>query len=299
VTQLIAATGMENSSPRYRGVIQPFGVAPSRHLNGPLACSCPLPSAASAAFAAFHRRLPASSQSPSCVRLVFTRTGLTRGVQTSSGAGTAAAERTGPEEPSWDRPDGLEIRERRAWATWQLAIAGFVCLIVGMMIGYSGKRPATVATAGVSTRVTLPGSGGSTAANGHPATSLVASAPESTAAPTTLAPATAPVSAAAACNTPKGTLLPNTPGSGPSDLPAFSATGPFCIGWVYNCAGAPGGSGPFLISVSGGGASVGPPAVQESNRQGSGVTPQTVTGTQRLRVSSDPGCRWAIKVTST
>ena len=201
-------------------------------------------------------------------------------------------------DPSWDQPGGLGIREQRSWATWQMAVAAGLAVIVGMMIGYSGKKQSSTRSTG-SGPVSLSGLGAGVTATTTPSRVGVQPGTPPTSAPVAPANSIAPSSgsAAAACNQPKGFLLPNTPGRGPDALPAFTTHGAWCIGWVFDCAGAPSGTATFdILGVTATGTT---PIVQQSDRKAAGVTPQGAVGPQQLRVSTDPGCRWAVKVSST
>src|ERR1700704_1352947 len=51
-------------------------------------------------------------------------------------------------EPSWRQSGALGIRERRSWATWQLVVAAGLAWVLGMMVGYSGKKPSSGAGTG-------------------------------------------------------------------------------------------------------------------------------------------------------
>jgi hypothetical protein len=39
------------------------------------------------------------------------------------------------------------------------------------------------------------------------------------------------------------------------------------------------------------------PGVDQTSREAQGITPQTATGRQHLKVTTDPACQWAVKVT--
>jgi hypothetical protein len=93
--------------------------------------------------------------------------------------------------------------------------------------------------------------------------------------------------------------MANTNHTGPTDLPTFKAGGGWKIGWAYSCVLAPGGTAAFTITVVSDPGAVANPtaAVETTGRSGSGVTPQTSTGQQHLKVATDPACKWAIKVT--
>jgi hypothetical protein len=157
-----------------------------------------------------------------------------------------------------------------------------------MMVGYSGKKPSS-------------GDG-----TGRPIVSLGALAATTPttgggAPPTTAATETTVTTLAAA---PAGAvptvLLPNTPGTGPSDLPAFTAAGPWNIGWHFRCVNTPAGTGTFTVEVvpdAGGPATPAAPTIQQTSREGQGITPQTAPGRQHLKITTDPACQWAVKVT--
>ncbi|MHB8464806.1 MAG: hypothetical protein ACYDD7_08215 [Acidimicrobiales bacterium] len=209
---------------------------------------------------------------------------------------------SGP-DPDWSQPGGLGIREQRAWATWHLAVVAIASLAVGMAISYSFERPSTgSATTGL---VSL---GADTSpSSAHPGTATSTSIT-----PTTLADAISPgttpttetsttvASNPASPTTAAGsvTLMPNTVGKGPSELPAFTVSGPWRIGWTFNCAQAPTGSAEFIVSVVAADGSAAT-AVDQANRSEAGVTPESnPSGSYHLRVQTDPACRWAAKVTT-
>jgi hypothetical protein len=91
--------------------------------------------------------------------------------------------------------------------------------------------------------------------------------------------------------------MANTPGSGPSDLPAFTAAGPWSIGWHFRCVNTPAGTGTFTVNVVGDTGDPTTPAVQQTSREGQGITPQSAVGRQHLKITTDPACQWAAKVT--
>jgi hypothetical protein len=172
-------------------------------------------------------------------------------------------------------PGGLGIRQRRTWATWQLVAACTVACLVGMMVGYSGQKPSTASAAGKP--IVALGGLDTTATT---ATTGAITAP-STTAPTAAAPAV---------------LMANTPGRGPSDLPTFAAGGPWSIGWHFRCVNAPAGTGTFTLEVvSEAGATS--PAVTQTSREAQGISPQSAPGHQHLKITTDPACQWAVKVT--
>jgi hypothetical protein len=159
-----------------------------------------------------------------------------------------------------------------------------------MMVGYSGKKPSSGAGTGRpivslgALAATTPTTGGGAAP---------------TTAPTTAATETT-VTAAAAAGAVPTVLLPNTPGTGPSDLPAFTAAGPWNIGWHFRCVNTPAGTGTFTVEVvpdAGAPATPAAPTIQQTSREGQGITPQTAPGRQHLKITTDPACQWAVKVT--
>ena len=192
--------------------------------------------------------------------------------------------------PDDDTP--LDIAEARSWATWQLAATALVAAIVGMMVGYSGKKPgASGPTAGI---VSLGPSSSPTAGKAPilaPTTAVPTTHP-----PTTVAASTGvtPTTAAGATAT---VLVPNTIGKGTSELPSFIVAGPWSIGWHFRCVQAPDGEAAFNVSVIPDGGGPATPAVDQTSRDAQGVTPQTASGKFHLRVTTDPACQWAVKVT--
>lgn len=194
--------------------------------------------------------------------------------------------------PGWDQPGELGIRERRSWATWQLAVFGVVTALAGMAIGYSGKKPATSANSGAGV-ISLDG----------PSSRAPSVAPQVTtpAAPEVTSTSTPPTTAAApAASGPATVLSPNTTGAGPRDLPAFDAGASWSIGWHFRCTAAPNGTSAFTIDVVPEPAAAvagGAHAVEQSGHEAQGVAPQATAGRFHLKVTTDPACRWAVKVT--
>jgi hypothetical protein len=190
-------------------------------------------------------------------------------------------------------PGGLGIRQRRSWQTWQVVVAATVAWVLGMMVGYSGQKPSAESGTGKPI-VSL----GALAAN-TPTTGAGA-APTAATTATTAAPETTVTTAAAPPVGAPTVLMPNTPGSGPSDLPAFTAGGPWSIGWHFRCVNTPAGTGTFSLEVipdAGAPGAPAAPAIQQTSREGQGVTPQTAPGRQHVKVTTDPACQWAVKVT--
>ena len=190
------------------------------------------------------------------------------------------------------QPGGLGIRTARTWATWQLVLVGTATWVAGMMVGYSGQKPA----AGSGTARPIVALGGLSPSD--PATTVTTTAPadpapaETTAPPATTSPSAAPAPAEARPTI----LMANTPGQGPTELPAFTAGGPWSIGWHFRCVGTPSGTGTFTVAViPDGGAPI--PAVAQTSREAQGITPETAPGRAHLKVTTDPACQWAVKVT--
>jgi hypothetical protein len=159
-----------------------------------------------------------------------------------------------------------------------------------MMLGYSGQKP----SAGSGAARPIVALGGLTSE-----TPTTAPAPTATA---TTAPTADPASTATTATAPAGArttiLMANTPGQGPSELPVFTAGGPWSIGWHFRCVNAPGGTAAFTLQVIPDDAGGTPtPAVEQTSREAQGVTPETAPGRQHLRITTDPACQWAVKVT--
>lgn len=93
-------------------------------------------------------------------------------------------------------------------------------------------------------------------------------------------------------------LVANTTGRGPARLPGYATAGRAQLGYAFSCALAPGGSGIFQVFVvPDAGGRPANPALSQNDRAGSGVVPAPGTGHLHLEVVTDPGCRWALKVT--
>jgi hypothetical protein len=164
-----------------------------------------------------------------------------------------------------------------------------VAVVVGMIVGYSGKKPSASAGGGAGRPIVdLRGltRSDSPTTTSPPATESTTS---STAAPSTTAPPTGATTKV---------LQPNTTGAGPKDLPSFTAGASWSIGWHFRCVAAPGGSAAFTVDVipGPGGAAAGH-AVEQAGNEAQGVSPQSTAGTVHLRVTTDPACQWAVKVT--
>ena len=233
------------------------------------------------------------------------------GVSTvAQGRGPTGDEAQAP--PSWDAPGGLQIREARSWATWHLAASILAAAIVGMIIGYSGKKPAAQSAAGQSTfqlggpsvtkapnagsgatrtQGSIPTDGSTGVAPGLPSSPATSTSSTST----SIAPAAPPTSPAS--NAVAAVLVPKVTGTGPEQLQAFTTGGPWQIGWAFDCVGAPAGSASFAIDVVPKVAGTTTSAVHQTARNGQGVSPEGTSGQFHLQVTTDPACRWAVKVT--
>ena len=209
-------------------------------------------------------------------------------------AGTAEAlTGLGPPVPAPDDDAPLDIAEARSWATWQLATTALAAAIVGMMIGYSGKKPgASGPTSGIVSLGPLSASPTGKPPTVAPTTVVLTTHPPTTVPPTTVPSAPTTLSGAVAT-----VLVPNTVGKGTSDLPSFTVGGPWSIGWHFRCVQAPDGSAAFNVSVVPDAGGVASPAVDQTSRDAQGIANQTAPGKFHLKVTTDPACQWAIKVT--
>ena len=212
---------------------------------------------------------------------------------------TAASRPPAPagSEPTWDAPGGLAIRETRSWATWQLLVGFAAALVLGMIIGYSGKKSSTQAASSTPghTTINLGGPSVTTAAKGATGSARLLPGTTTTvrSATSTTPPSTTPV------NAPQVVLMERTAGAGPDQLPSFTTGGTWNTGWAFSCVGAPGGSAAFTVLAVPEGAGAGAPitVVSQTSRAGSGVSPETASGRFHLQITTDPGCQWAAKVT--
>ena len=199
-------------------------------------------------------------------------------------------------EPSWEQSGSLGIKERRSWQTWQLAVAVFVAILLGMGIGHTGgggnSSASNAGTAGSGGRFVPPppsGSGSSTATTVASSVTSTTSTTLGSVSPTTASGAS---SVASASGGPEAVLLPRTTGSGGQTLAGFTAGGPWKLGWAFQCAGA----ATFQIMVvPDGGSPPSQPAVDKAGASGQGVSDQSATGKLHLEVRAGPACRWAVK----
>lgn len=187
-------------------------------------------------------------------------------------------------------PPGLPIEERRSFSLWQVLVIAVVTLVIGMIIGYSGKKTSASSAGGAGTHsvFTLPPEN---ATQGGSTTTVAGVAPGAPAASssTTVAASTSRVATV---------LMPATKGKGTGDLPSFTTGGTYSFGWVFDCAENAGATGTFAVTVVPASGTAGPPAVTESGQSNQGVSNQpAVNGTEHLHVDAGPGCIWLIKVT--
>jgi hypothetical protein len=153
-----------------------------------------------------------------------------------------------------------------------------VSLIAGMAIAHTGSGSA------------------SAAGDTTPLYSLQPQASTSQRPAASTTPATSKEAPIPAQTGPAVLLFPNTNGKGSKTLAAFAAGGAWKIGYAFDCSAAAGGTGHFRVFVEQAGTSA-TPAIDKTARSGSGVAPQNAPGEIRLRISSDTGCRWAVKAT--
>jgi len=218
--------------------------------------------------------------------------------------GSAAIDSAGgisPGQNGWGRPapGDLGIKERRSWHTWQLIVFGVGCLLLGMLITWSGdsgssntpksstggnyRLPPAQGTSGTPT--TAPGVGSATTQ--APATSGATS------------PASTTVTTAPSAATPQTLLGPTPQSHGNWTSPAFTVgSGTWNIGWAFRCTPVP-ASGPSfqVFVVPSGGTAGSTPAINESGASGQSITAQTSTGSQELQVTAPASCVWLLKVT--
>ena len=198
----------------------------------------------------------------------------------------------------------LNIKDRRSWKTWQLALAIVVAALVGMGLNYhtvGSNKPSGSAYA------LPPASGGSGST-----TTATTSAPSGGEGGTSSTTTTTSASGGASGSTTTTTAASPTPTTGPAQVllgahqssgnwtsTAFTTTAPgWDIGWAFQCTPAP-ASGPsfevFVTTV--GGTPTGTPAVDGTGASGQSVTTQSSLGQQTLVVEAPANCVWVVKVT--
>jgi len=205
---------------------------------------------------------------------------------------------------AWPAPGDYQLKQRRSWKTWQLALVALVFLLVGLAWNY--KTVGTSSTASTAPAYHLPpqGASGSTTTTspsfvGSSSTTTTAASGSTTT--TTVAAGgatstTAPPSAAAG---PARVLMGPTQNTGNWTSPAFTTTAAgWNIGWAFRCTPAPASGPSFAVFVTPvGGTPSGTPAVSETGPSGQSVTTQSTTGAQTLVVQAPAGCEWVVKVT--
>lgn len=78
--------------------------------------------------------------------------------------------------------------------------------------------------------------------------------------------------------------------------PSFSArSSGWRVSWIFGCSAAESGLASFRMTVNSAAAA---PLVGEVGPGGSGVATGAGTGVERLRITSDARCVWALKVTA-
>jgi hypothetical protein len=203
----------------------------------------------------------------------------------------------GVEDLDGDPARGLGIVERRSFAPWQLVLVAMAALVLGMIVGYSGKKTAKAASStGIVDLNNLP--------SAHTATSLrqptlgVQSITPRAAPTTSASSATTPTSATHPPSAAAVVLVPATTASGPRDIQSFATAGTWSIGWAFNCVASPAGTAPFTITIVPVDGGTGGVAVNETSRADQGVAHERSTvGRQALHIATDPACRWIITVT--
>ncbi len=204
-------------------------------------------------------------------------------------------------------PGELNIKEKRAWKTWQLGAGMVAAALFGMALNYhavgasssssSSSAPAYKLPTSGSTTTTAPssasgasGSTTTTAAGGSTTTTAAGGSTTATSSPST--PTTAATGQARV-------LLGPTQLQGNWTSPTFTTTAAnWNIGWAFRCAPAPAAGASFQVFVTPAGSSpTGTPAISETGPTGQSVTAQSSTGSQTLVVQAPPSCTWVVKIT--
>ena len=213
--------------------------------------------------------------------------------------GEARFEGTGGDP--WPSPGELQIKERRAWKTWQMVVAVVIAILIGFWLNgttggssssQSSEAPAykLPTSSTTNTTTTAAASGSSTT------TTTTTAAPGGSTTPAAGGSTTTPSTAAAG---PARVLLGPTQMQGNWTSPAFTITAAsWSIGWAFSCTPAPASGPSFQVSVGPSGSSPsGNPAISETGASGQSVSAQTTTGAQKLVVQAPAGCTWVVKVT--
>lgn len=105
----------------------------------------------------------------------------------------------------------------------------------------------------------------------------------------------APVAPPAATARPATAVLLELTGNGIKKSRPFSATGPWTLGYDFNCSGFANGTGNFIVTVFGTDGSLRDIAVNELAARGNSTTQGYETGQLYLEMNSE--CSWAVRVT--
>ena len=221
--------------------------------------------------------------------------------QSRSGTETAAGEvgfETNGADP-WPAPGELQIKERRAWKTWQMVVAVAVAILVGFWLnGTTGGSTSSQSSEAPAYKLPTSGTAATTTttAASSGSTTTTASGGSTT---TTAAGGSTTTTPSAAAAGPARVLLGPTQMQGNWTSPVFTITaGSWNIGWAFSCTPAPASGPSFQVSVAPSGSSPsGTPAISETGASGQSVSAQTTTGAQTLVVQAPAGCTWVVKVT--
>lgn len=207
-------------------------------------------------------------------------------------------------------PGDLQIKGRRSWATWQLAVVFLVAVLVGFALNGTTQSSSTASTTAPAyqvpastgaTTTTVAGSGGTTTtvAAGGTTTTAAGGTTTTVAGGTTTTVAGGSTTATTAAPAPAGVLLPATQKQGNWSSPPFTTTAAgWNIGWAFSCTPAPASGPSFQVFVTpSGSAPAGSPAVSGTGASGQSVTAQSSLGAQTLVVEAPATCEWVVKVT--
>ena len=223
-------------------------------------------------------------------------------------------------------PGSLNIKGRRSFKPWHVAILVLIACLLGMWFAYQINGSASATSSGSGSgggTYKLPtegggssstGSSGSTGTSGAGArsagggsasratttTTLAGGTGSSTT--TTVAGGTGAAGAATSSTQSLGQeayLVPAHQASGNWTSPAFNIAGStWYVGWAFQCNPVPAANPKFAVYVvPAGGSPTGAPAVTQSAPQGQSVTNLTSTGSQQIVVQAPPQCEWVVKVT--
>ena len=238
----------------------------------------------------------------------------------ASTPGPPLADDTRPE------PGSLNIKGRRAFKPWHVAILVLLACLLGMWFAYQINGSASATSSGSGSgggTYKLPtdgggssstGSSGSTGTSGTGArsaggrsasgatTTTTAAGGADSSTTTTVAGGSGASGAATSTTQPLGQeayLVPAHQASGNWTSPQFSIAGStWYLGWAFQCNPVPAANPKFAVYVvPAGGSPSGAPAVTQSAAQGQSVTNLTSTGSQQIVVQAPPQCQWVVKVT--